>query len=64
MLGKGANRANLHLMPTSGTRYYRWNGTDWACVYAHELSEEDKRRAIDIAVTQTVCSMCCVNCNN
>lgn len=47
VLGKDADRANLHLMPTSGTRYYRWNGADWACVYEHELSEEDKRRAID-----------------
>ena len=27
-----ANRSHLHLMPTSGTRYYRWGGSDWVPV--------------------------------
>ena len=35
-----ANRANLHLMPTSGTRYYRWDGANWMQVFAHDLSVE------------------------
>lgn len=32
-----ANRSNLHVMPTSGSRYYRWDGGQWALVYAHDL---------------------------
>lgn len=44
MLTDSACRANLHLMPTSGTRYYRWDGTQWALQYRHDLSDEDRRR--------------------
>lgn len=39
------NRFNLHLMPTSGTRYYRWDGGNWSQVYAHDLSEQDRHAA-------------------
>lgn len=44
-----ANRANLHLMPTCGTRYLVWDETagDYREVYAHDLSEEDKAAAIE-----------------
>ena len=42
-----ANRANLHLMPTSGTRYYRWDGANWMQVFAHDLSEEDRAKAYE-----------------
>jgi HAD superfamily hydrolase (TIGR01484 family) len=35
---------SLHLMPTCGTRYYRWAEGSWQLVYAEDLSEEDKRR--------------------
>jgi HAD superfamily hydrolase (TIGR01484 family) len=41
------DRASLHLMPTSGTRYFRWNGNEWVCVYAHDLSSADRVAAID-----------------
>ncbi|MBT1176309.1 HAD-IIB family hydrolase [Bifidobacterium callimiconis] len=46
MIGDKANRRNLHLMPTSGTRYYAWNGSAWQCRYAHDLSPEDRDAAI------------------
>ncbi|BDR54464.1 haloacid dehalogenase [Bombiscardovia apis] len=41
------NWSQLHLMPTSGTRYYRWDGNDWEQVYAHDLSPEDRMAAMD-----------------
>ena len=39
---------NLHLMPTCGTRYYRWNEQDaqWEQVYANDLTTEQRERAI------------------
>lgn len=36
--------AQLHLMPTNGTRYYRNNGGTWEEVYNHVLSEENRQR--------------------
>ena len=39
VLTPNARRGNLHVMPTSGSRYYRWDGTQWALMYAHDLSE-------------------------
>ena len=41
-----ANRFHLHLMPTSGTRYYRWDGGAWEQVFARDLSSEDRAKAI------------------
>ena len=29
-LSDHADKSKLHLMPTSGTRYYRWDGQRWA----------------------------------
>ncbi|MBO0825218.1 MAG: HAD-IIB family hydrolase [Actinobacteria bacterium] len=40
--------ASLHLMPTCGTRYYRWGGDGWQLVYAEDLAEPDKRRIIAV----------------
>ena len=39
---------NLHLMPTCGTRYYRWDEQDaqWEQVYANDLTTEQRERAI------------------
>ncbi|MFI7425889.1 HAD-IIB family hydrolase [Micromonospora sp. NPDC049836] len=39
-------RGRLHLMPTCGTRYYRWLDGDWRQVYAEDLSEADKARVV------------------
>lgn len=35
----------LHLMPTCGTQYYRWDGGSWARQYAEDLTEAEKRSA-------------------
>lgn len=36
--------SRLHLMPTSGTRYYRFEKGKWAEKYAENIPEEDKER--------------------
>jgi phosphomannomutase len=41
----------LHLMPTCGTQYYRYDG-GWQQIYAQNLSEDEKSRALD-AVERT-----------
>ena len=38
--------ANLHLMPTCGTRYYLWQASSWVLQYAEDLSDDEKRRTI------------------
>jgi HAD superfamily hydrolase (TIGR01484 family) len=39
---------NLHVMPTCGTRYYRYEDTtkEWKVIYAEDLSEEDRKKII------------------
>jgi len=34
----------LHLMPTNGTRYYRFENDDWIEKYAEDIASEDKAR--------------------
>jgi HAD superfamily hydrolase (TIGR01484 family) len=46
VLDASAIRERLHIMPTSGTRYYRWADGRWACVYRMEMPDEDRTRAI------------------
>lgn len=46
MLGDRTDRSNLYLMPTSGTRYYRWHDTQWHCEYAYDLDPGDRRDVI------------------
>jgi phosphomannomutase len=41
----GATLARLHLMPTCGTQYYRYEG-GWNQVYAQNLSDDEKSRAL------------------
>lgn len=38
--------SRLHLLPTCGTRYLRHDGADFAPVYAHDLSAEEKDAAL------------------
>ena len=38
--------SRLHLMPTCGTRYYRYEGGAWVERYAHDLEPEVAARAI------------------
>jgi HAD superfamily hydrolase (TIGR01484 family) len=40
--------ASLHLMPTCGTRYYRWIDEEWQLVYAEDLAEDDKSRIVAV----------------
>jgi len=45
--------AKLHLLPTCGTRYYRYQKDHWHQVYAEDLKESDKRKIIK-AVNEAV----------
>jgi HAD superfamily hydrolase (TIGR01484 family) len=38
----------LHLMPTCGTRYYRWKAGEWVLQYAEDLTEDEKTRTIAV----------------
>lgn len=38
--------ARLHIMPTCGTRYYRYANTGWRIVYAEDFTEGEKSRVI------------------
>lgn len=39
----------LHLMPTCGTRYYRYDelASDWKLQYSEDLTEDEKKRIVD-----------------
>ncbi|WP_223693846.1 HAD-IIB family hydrolase [Leifsonia poae] len=36
----------LHLMPTCGTQYFRWDGTEWVQQYAENLADDEKVAAL------------------
>ncbi|KAA9107578.1 HAD-IIB family hydrolase [Microbacterium rhizomatis] len=38
--------SRMHLMPTCGTQYYRYDGTEFSVVYAHGLTDDEKQRAL------------------
>lgn len=38
--------SNLHLMPTSGTRYYHYKNDKWQLVYAEDLTKSQKLKII------------------
>ncbi|MDH6235825.1 HAD-IIB family hydrolase [Cryobacterium sp. CG_9.6] len=38
--------AGLHLLPTCGTQYYRHHDGAWAQIYAENLSDDEKTRAL------------------
>ncbi len=42
----GLTLDDLHLMPTCGTRYYRWQDGGWALQYAEDLTADEKSRAL------------------
>lgn len=44
-----AKLGSLHLMPTCGTRYYKYDSgqKQWQLQYAEDIPEEDKQRIID-----------------
>jgi phosphomannomutase len=40
--------AHLHIMPTCGTRYYIWRNGGWHRRYAEDLTEDEKRRIVNV----------------
>ena len=50
-LGEFDDIGNLHLMPTCGTQYVRWSGSEWQTVYAELLTEEEKARTMTVLET-------------
>jgi phosphomannomutase len=42
----------LHLMPTCGTQYYRFEGGAWNQVYAQNLTDDEKQRALAAVESQ------------
>ncbi|KFI45451.1 hypothetical protein GA0061078_0200 [Bifidobacterium bohemicum] len=47
VLSTDADRTRLNIMPTSGSRYYRWRAGQWECVYHMDMPAEDRRHAIE-----------------
>lgn len=39
---------HLHIMPTCGTRYYRWQDGKWHEMYAEDLSAVEKRIIVEV----------------
>lgn len=44
--GPASDLARLHLLPTCGTRYLHYDGSDFTAVYAHDLSPDEKTAAL------------------
>jgi len=47
-LGEFGDLTRLHLMPTCGTRYLRWEGGVWDEIYFEKLSSDEKNRAMEV----------------
>ena len=47
-----AHLERLHLMPTCGTQYYRYENGDWQQVYAENLTEDQKSSALAAVETR------------
>jgi len=47
-LGEFCDLKRLHLMPTCGTRYLRWQRGVWDEIYFEKLSSDEKNRAIEV----------------
>jgi HAD superfamily hydrolase (TIGR01484 family) len=47
-LGKFCDLERLHLMPTCGTRYLRWDRGAWTEMYFEKLSSGEKNRACEV----------------
>lgn len=46
VLTPNARRESIHIMPTSGTRYFRWRDGCWQCIYSNDLDEVSRNSAI------------------
>jgi phosphomannomutase len=47
-LGATCDLERMHLMPTCGTRYLRWDRGGWAEIYFEKLTPDEKCRAFDV----------------
>ncbi|TPG31869.1 HAD-IIB family hydrolase [Mycolicibacterium hodleri] len=47
-LGESCDLRRLHVMPTCGTRYLRWEGGVWTEIYFERLTSDEKNRAIEV----------------
>ncbi len=47
-LGEFSDLKRLHLMPTCGTRYLRWEDGVWVEIYFEMLSSDETNRAIEV----------------
>jgi phosphomannomutase len=45
LVGTADEFANLHLMPTCGTKYFRYEAHEWRMVYSEDLTTEEVQRA-------------------
>lgn len=48
-----ATAARLHLMPTCGTQYWRLTADGLTCVYAEDLTDDEKQRAMAAVEEET-----------
>lgn len=39
--------AKLHLLPTTGTRYYKFHNQKWQMIYAEDFTPEEKKKIIE-----------------
>lgn len=46
----GEARRRLHLMPTCGTRYYRWINSEWHQIYSEDLTPESKSKITSVLI--------------
>jgi hypothetical protein len=47
LAGTAEEFANLHLMPTCGTKYFRYESGHWQMVYSEDLTADEVQRATD-----------------
>lgn len=50
-LGEFDDLSRLHLLPTNGTQYVRHGDGGWEVVYAENLTDDQKQRAMDVLET-------------
>lgn len=48
---EGVDLSRLHIMPTCGTRYYRYQDGEWKLQYQEDLTEEQKQRIFEAIET-------------
>jgi len=47
LVGTADEFANLHVMPTCGTQYYRYESHEWHRIYSEDLTADEIKRATD-----------------